>query len=89
MTPEEARLNKNRLNVFMNIALKAKRNRKYPPLVLGSIVRVLLKPSTFKQSWHDKWSKETLKVIAIQGRSYLINDNKQKVYLRHELLLAE
>ena len=69
MTPEEARLDKNRLNVFMNIALKAKRNRKYPPLKMGSAVRVLLKPSTSKKSWHDKWSKETFKVIAIQCRS--------------------
>ena len=89
MTPEQARLDKNRLNVFMNIALKAKRNRKYPPLKLGSVVRVLLKPSTFKKSWHDRWSKETFKVIGIQGRFYLVDDNKQKVYMRHELLLAE
>ena len=37
MTPEEARLDKNRLNVFMNIALKAKRNRKYPPLKWGHL----------------------------------------------------
>ena len=89
LTPEEARQDKNRLTVFMNIALKAKHNRKYPPIKSGSTVRVLLKPSTFKKSWHDRWSPETYKVYGVQGRYYLVNDNKQKVYLRHELLLVD
>ena len=43
MTPEEAILYKNRLHVFMNIALKANRNRPYPPLKMRSAVQVLLK----------------------------------------------
>ena len=73
----------------MNIALKAKHNRRYPPLKLGSMVRVLLKPSTLTKSWHDKWSQETYTIIGVQGRYYLVNDNKRKVYLRHEILLAE
>ena len=89
MTPEEARQDKHRLTVFMNIALKAKRNRRYPPLKMGSVVRILSKPSAFKQSWHDKWSADTYKIIGIQGRYYLVNDNTQKVYMRHEILLAE
>ena len=89
LTPEEARQDKHRLTVFMNIALKAKHNRRYPPLKLGSMVRVLLKPSTFKKSWHDKWSQETYNIIGVQGRYYLVNDNECKVYLRHEILLAE
>ena len=89
LPPEEARQDKNRLTVFMNIALKAKRNRKYPPISVGSNVRVLLKPSTFKKSWHDKWSPTTYKVYGIQGRYYLVNDNKNKLYLRHEILLSE
>ena len=88
MTPEEARQDKHRLTVFMNIALKAKHNIRYAPVRLGSNVRVMLKPSTFKKSWHDKWSPEIYKIIGIQGRYYLVNDNKQKVYMRHELLLA-
>ena len=62
----------------MNIALKAKHNRKYPPIKSGSTVRVFLKPSTFKKSWHDRWSPETYKVYGIQGRYYLVNGNKQK-----------
>jgi ribosomal protein L21E len=89
LPPEEARQDKNRLTVFMNIALKAKHNRRYPPLKLGSLVRILLKPSTFKKSWHDRWSAETYKIIAIQGRYYLVNDNKRKVMLRHEMLLVD
>jgi hypothetical protein len=89
LTPEEARMDKNRLTVFMNIALKAKRNRMYPPIALDSSVRVLLKPSTFKKSWHDKWSPMIHKVIGVQGRYYLVDDNKRKLYLRHELLLAD
>ena len=89
LPPELARQDKNRLTVFMNIALKAKHNRKYAPVRLGSNVRVLLKPSTFKKSWHDKWSPETYKIIGIDGRYYLVNDNKKKVYLRHELLLVD
>ena len=89
LTPEEARQDKNRLTVFMNIALKAKHNRSYPPLQEGSLVRVLLKPSTFKKSWHDKWSPDVYKIIGIQGRYYLVNDNKRKPYLRHELLKVD
>ena len=73
----------------MNIALKAKHNRLYPPLKLGSIVRILLAPSTFKKSWHDRWSADTYEIIEIQGRYYLVNDNKRKVYTRHEILLAD
>ena len=88
LTPEEARLDKHRLTVFLHIALKSKHNRVYPPLQIGSNVRVLLKPSTFKKSWHDKWSSTVYQVVAIQGIYYLINDNKKKVMLRHELLLT-
>ena len=73
----------------MNIALKAKHNRTYPPLKLGSLVRILLKPSTFKKSWHDKWSPDTYKIIGIQDKYYLVNDNKKKAHLRHEILLVE
>ena len=78
LTPEEARQDKHILTVFMNIALKAKHNRKYPPIKSGSTVRVLLKPSTFKKSWHDRWSAETYKIIGVQRRHYLVNGNKQK-----------
>ena len=63
-------------------------NRKYPPIKSGSNVRVLLKPSTFKKSWHDRWSAETHKIIRIQGKYYLLNDNKRTADLRHELLLS-
>lgn len=91
LSPEEARKDKNRLTVFMNIALKAKHNRKYAPVTIGSMVRVLLKPSTFKKSWHDKWSASTYRVFGVQnqGRYYLVDDGKNKLYLRHEIILAE
>ena len=79
LSPEEARQDKNRLTVFMNIALKAKRNRQYPPITLNNSVRVLLKPSTFNSSWHDKWSDMTYKVIGVQGRYYLVSDTKLKL----------
>ena len=73
----------------MNIALTAKRNRQHPPITLDNSVRVLLKPSTFKKSRRDKLSKETYKAIGVQGKYYLVNDNKRKLYLRRELLLTE
>ena len=49
MSPGEARLDKNRLNVFFNISLKAQYNRDYPELVMGDSVRTYIKPGSFKK----------------------------------------
>jgi hypothetical protein len=49
LSPIEARQDKNRLNVLLNITLKAQYNRTYPELVMGSSVRTYIKPGSFKK----------------------------------------
>jgi len=39
------------------------------------------------KGYMPKWSKQVYKVIHIRdGKDYLVNDGKRKVYQRHEIL---
>ena len=88
MTPIEARKPENQIQVFFNIRQKAQFKRKYPDLKMSDQVRTYIKPHTFKKGWDTSWSKEIYKIIHISadGKQFLVNDNKRKVYNRHELL---
>ena len=76
------------IQVYYNIASKAVYNRKYPPLSLDSLVRTAAKKETFTKGYDSKWSKEAYKIIHISndGKQYLVNDGKRRVYNRWELL---
>mgnify|MGYP001289912168 CR=1 FL=1 len=88
MTPIEARKPENQIQVFFNIRQKAQFKRKYPDLKMSDQVRTYIKPHTFKKGWDTSWSKEIYKIIHISadGKQFLVNDNKRKVYNRWELL---
>jgi len=88
LSPIDARKPENQIEVYMNIRQKAKFKRKYPKLSPGSLVRTYIKPHTFKKGWNPSWSREVYKVISISpdGKQFLVNDNKRKVYNRWELL---
>ena len=51
-------------------------------------VRTYIKPHTFKKVYQSSWSKEVYKIIYISpdGKEFLVNDTKRKVYNRWELL---
>ena len=45
-----------------------------------------MKKDTKTKGYMPKWSKEVYKVIHVDGKDYMVNDGKRKVYNRHELL---
>jgi hypothetical protein len=86
LSPNDARDDKNNIEVWLNIKQKAQYKRSYPPLSVGSSVRTYIKPHTFKKGYTSSWSKDVYKVTFIKDNQYLVNDNKRKVYNRWELL---
>ena len=87
MSPNDAKKPQNEMTVKFNLELKAKKNRKYPELNKDSEVRVMMKKDNKTKGYMPKWSKQVYKVIHIRdGKDYLVNDGKRKVYQRHEIL---
>ena len=87
MSPNEAKKPKNEMTVKFNLELKAKKNRQYPTLNTDSEVRVMMKKDVTTKGYFPKWSKQVYKVMFISGgKEYRVNDNKKRVYQRHELL---
>ena len=88
LSPIDARKPDNQIQVYMNIRQKAQFKRRYPKLSKDDQVRVYIKPHTFKKGYQSSWSREVYKIIYISpdGKEFLVNDNKRKVYNRWELL---
>ena len=88
LSPIDARKPENQIEVYMNIRQKAQFKRKYPKLNLSDQVRTYIKPHTFKKGWDTSWSREVYKIIYItpDGKQFLVNNNKRRVYNRWELL---
>lgn len=91
MSPNEARKDENSIQVYLNIRQHAQYKRKYPKLSVGDSVRTYIKPHTFKKGYQSSWNKEVNKIIHVSndGKQFLVNDNKRKVYNRWELLKIE
>ena len=87
MTPNEAKDKKNHFEVWLNIYNNSNFARKYPPLKVGDSVRTYIKKKEgFKKGYESNWSKDVYKVIFYKDKQYMVNDNKRKLYSRHELL---
>ena len=85
--PKEAGEKRNHLWVSWHLQNAAKKNRKYPDIKPGDMVRVQIKPKIGTKAHEPKWSSTRHKVIRIDGNSYLIDYlPKKKLFLRHELL---
>ena len=71
----------------------AKKNRKYPDIKDGDMVRFKLKPSIGTKSHQPKWSSTRHKVVgdSTDNQYYIpsitVEYRKSKLWLRHELLL--
>ena len=86
MTPNEAKQDDNKLKVWLNIKNKAEFNRKYPPLSVGSFVRIY-EPPKHKKGYKSVWSSKVYKITFMNDNGYLIDDfSKRKVFQRNELL---
>ena len=86
MKPVDAKKDSNKFAVWWNLHNKAKKERKYPNLKVGDIVRTMIKKTTFRKQTDNKWSNDTYKITFIKDNQYMINDHKRKVYYRWELL---
>ena len=89
LSPNDARDDKNNIQVYLNIRKHAQYKRSYPPLHVGDSVRTYIKPHTFKKGYTSSWSSQVYKVTFIKDNQYLVNDNKRKVMNRWELLKIE
>ena len=87
MTPNEAKDKKNHFEVWLNIYNNSNFARKYPLLKVGDSVRTYIKKKEgFKKGYESNWSKDVYKVIFYKDKQYLVNNNKRRLYSRHELL---
>ena len=87
MAPNEAKDKKNHFEVWLNIYNNSNFARKYPPLKVGDSVRTYVKKKEgFKKGYESSWSKEVYEVMFFKDKQYMINDNKKRLYSRHELL---
>ena len=86
MTPNEAKREDNKLKVWLNIKNKAEFNRKYPPLSVGSFVRIY-EPPKHKKGYKSAWSSKVYKIMFMNDNGYTIDDySKRKVFQHNELL---
>jgi len=90
VTPNDAKQDENKVEVWLNIKNKAVYNRKYPPLKVLYKVRTYIKPKTFKKGYESTWSSTVYIIQLIKDGTYLLNNyEKKRVYHRHELLKVE
>ena len=68
-------------------AKQCNKDKKYPKINEGGVVRVNIKKCKFSKHHEPNWSSTRYKVVGIKGNQYLIPSiDKDKLYLRHELL---
>ena len=79
ITPNEAKREGNKLNIWLNIQNKAEFNRTYSPLSVGIFVRIY-EPPKHKKSYKSAWSSKVLKITFMNENGYLIYDYSKKKY---------
>ena len=92
ITPNEATKPDNRLWVNWHLNASAKKNRKYPDIKDGDMVRFKLKPSIGTKSHQPKWSSTRHKVVGNSTNneyfipSITVEYRKSKIWMRHEIM---
>ena len=89
MTPREARKKENEFKAKLNVASKAKKNRLYPELEIGSKVKIMRKKRTGEKERTSHWLQGEYTVEAINeklGQTYYTLTDYPRPLLRHELL---
>ena len=85
--PLDAVKKENHLWVNWHLQNNATKDRKYPKINEGDMVRVNIKKNKFAKGHEPNWSSTRYKAVAIKGSQYLIPGiSKDKLYLRHEPL---
>ena len=90
--PNEAGKKENHLWVNWHLQNASKRNRKYPEISKGDMVRFKIKPSIGTKGHEAKWSSTTHEVTRNpEDNQYVmpsiyVEHRKSKMWLRHELM---
>ena len=88
VTPNEAKRDDSKLKVWLNIKSKAELNRTYPPLSVGSLVRIY-EPPKHKKGYKSVWSSKVYNITLMNENGYLIGDYSKRAFQRNELLKIE
>ena len=87
MTPAEARQDDNKIDVKIKMELKAKNQRKYPPLQVGDKVKIMIKYSKFRKERDPLFSDKKYEIEKIEEKGnskfYTVNGKER---LRNELM---
>ena len=89
-TPNEARHNKNHLEIKMNLEAGAVKKRRYPTISVGDRVRIYKKKGNFVKERYPVWSSDTFRVERIDenhGQDFYYVSGRDRALLRHEILL--
>ena len=94
LTPADANRKKNEFEVRLKLLLNKKMDRKYPPVSVGSLVKVYRKKDLkHKKQRFSVWQPNKHKVEEIttdkHGQHFYKLAGLPKLYLRHEILLVE
>ena len=89
--PNDARKKENEALVRMNLEANRNNTRKYPPVEIGSLVRLFRKRKNFEKESQALWSEKRYEVKKIEevpdvGKLYHLEGHKQPV-LRADILL--
>ena len=89
MTPHDASLDKNSLNVKLKLEMNRKNNRKYPDINIGDKVKIYRKKKQFAKERVSVWSDGIYSINKIEetmGQQFYYVDGLHKAFLRHEVL---
>ena len=88
-TPNEARYDKNKLDVKLNMEMHATRKRLYPDINVGDNVRIFKKKNKFDKERIPTWSKTTHSVNRIENvhnQNFYHIDGMSRPLMRNEIL---
>ena len=91
MTPKEATLPANQLQVKTNLEMKRKHTRIYPDINVGDYVKIYNKKSKYAKERIPVWSKENFKVESINesiGQNFYKVEGRDRPLMRFEILLV-
>jgi len=89
LTPAEAKLDKNRLQVKLNLELHRVSKRKYPTVDVGDKVKLYKKKNKFDKEATSVWLPKTHDVALVtqsMGQKFYHITGHAKPFLRHEIL---
>ena len=88
-TPNEARYDKNKLDVKLNLEMHAVKKRIYPDINIGDNVRIFRKKDKFDKERKPVWSQTTHKVNRIENnhnQTFYYVDGMARPLMRNEVL---